>query len=386
MSWHWETTLMPRLKDGQLPKHTRHSSGQGRVVLSGETHYTGAWGPLEEPCAECKARYDELIGKWFVAGKRPLGLNEKGDTIGGLSRKYQAYGVARFRKRGEMTTHARRILRVCNMVRMVHERTLVTEFRPKDFKGLRAAWVATRSRKTVNSYAEVVVDMIRWGVAEDLVHPDILARLRAVDPLTKFDVGKPDPPRKLSVSPEELAWAVERIPKPACDILRLLDATGMRPGEACAMNLRDLDRSGECWVYRVTADYNKTEHHDRPRVVFLGPKAQSILEPYVERAERSSHGWIFTPRFGRRAGKEPYLPFALAEHLRDTLREHGKPVWTANALRHGAATRIRKAEGLEATRAVLGHSSPQTTLVYIDPEAHTADERESARRTALAMG
>ena len=43
----------------------------------------------------------------------------------------------------------------------------------------------------------------------------------------------------------------------------------------------DLDRSGEIWEYRPSS--HKTEHHDKKRVIFVGPKAQAVLFPYLER-------------------------------------------------------------------------------------------------------
>jgi integrase len=44
----------------------------------------------------------------------------------------------------------------------------------------------------------------------------------------------------------------------------------------------------------------------------------------------------------------------------------GVPAWSPNQLRHAAATRIRRELGLEAARAVLGHSSAQVTEIYAE--------------------
>jgi hypothetical protein len=42
-----------------------------------------------------------------------------------------------------------------------------------------------------------------------------------------------------------------------------------------------VDTSGEVWEYRPES--HKTEHHERQRVVFIGPKAQDVLRPYLLR-------------------------------------------------------------------------------------------------------
>lgn len=42
------------------------------------------------------------------------------------------------------------------------------------------------------------------------------------------------------------------------------------------------------------------------------------------------------------------------------------PKWFPHQLRHNAATRIRKEYGLEVARAVLGHSTMNTTEIYAE--------------------
>jgi integrase len=44
------------------------------------------------------------------------------------------------------------------------------------------------------------------------------------------------------------------------------------------------------------------------------------------------------------------------------------PDWKPNQLRHTAATILRREFGLEVSRCILGHSSPETTLVYAEAD------------------
>jgi transposase len=55
--------------------------------------------------------------------------------------------------------------------------------------------------------------------------------------------------------------------------------TGMRSGEVCIMRSREFDTSESPWVY--TPESHKTEHHGRTRRVYLGPRAQEILRPWM---------------------------------------------------------------------------------------------------------
>jgi len=73
----------------------------------------------------------------------------------------------------------------------------------------------------------------------------------------------------------------------------------------------DLDRSGDVWEYRPES--HKTEHHGRQRIIYIGPQAQQILLPYLQ---RDSEAHCFSPaesehrrhqkqRARRRTGVQP---------------------------------------------------------------------------------
>ena len=64
-----------------------------------------------------------------------------------------------------------------------------------------------------------------------------------------------------------------------------------------------------------------------------------------------------------RAYDRAFLPSA---HLGDDDRKQWKKEhrWTPNQLRHTAATVLRRAFGIEATRVVLGHTSSVVTEIY----------------------
>ena len=46
------------------------------------------------------------------------------------------------------------------------------------------------------------------------------------------------------------------------------------------MRTRDIDTSGKIWEYRPES--HKTEHHGKERVIFLGPRAQEIVRPFLK--------------------------------------------------------------------------------------------------------
>jgi integrase len=133
-------------------------------------------------------------------------------------------------------------------------------------------------------------------------------------------------------------------------MVRLQRLTGMRAGEVTQMRTGDLNTSGAVWEYRPWS--HKTEHHDRDRVVFLGPQPQETLKPWLR---TDLQAYLFSPR--RRAHR-----------------------WHPHQLRHTVATRIRQRFGLDAAQVVLGHSELGTTQVYAERNS------EAARDVMKAIG
>lgn len=66
---------------------------------------------------------------------------------------------------------------------------------------------------------------------------------------------------------------------------------GCRPNEVSIVRPIDVDRTKDVWLY--VPESHKTEHHDRQRIIAVGPKAQAILTPYLLREAES---YCFSPR------------------------------------------------------------------------------------------
>jgi len=181
-----------------------------------------------------------------------------------------------------------------------------------------------------------------------------------------------------------------------------------------------LDTSGAVWSYRPES--HKTEHHGRERVIFVGPKGQDVLRPYLLRdktaycfvpveserkrnaIKRENRQSPMTPSQARRRPKRhpkraPGDRYTTGSYRRSIERavdainrkrreEAGKatktmgvkvepsllPEWTPNQLRHSAATEIRKQFGLEAAQVTLGHSQADVTQIYAERDMGLAAE------------
>ena len=103
---------------------------------------------------------------------------------------------------------------------------------------------------------------------------------------------EPEPIRPVS---QHAIDAIEPfVSRPVWAMVQLQLFTGMRSGEVVAMRAADLNMSGAIWEYRPRS--HKTEHHGKQRVVFLGPRAQAVIEPFLI-ADMQAH--LFDPTEAR---------------------------------------------------------------------------------------
>ncbi len=73
-------------------------------------------------------------------------------------------------------------------------------------------------------------------------------------------------------------------------MIQLQLLTGMRSGEVVLLRPCDVDQSGTVWVYRPA--WHKTDYREIARTIFLGPRAQELLRPWLARAVES---FCFSP-------------------------------------------------------------------------------------------
>src|SRR5512135_941927 len=129
-------------------------------------------------------------------------------------------------------------------------------------------------------------------------------------------------------------------------MVELQRLTGMRPGEVCRMRACDLDTAGRVWVY--TPERHKTEHHGRERPIYLSPRAQEVLRPWL-RADPAAH--LFSPieaqeeRWAeqRRNRRSPMTPSHRARTRKAKPRRKPRDRYDANSYRHAVAYGCRKA-------------------------------------------
>jgi len=417
----------------RVPKYRLHKgSGQALVQIRGERIYLGKYGSEES-----QEKYRRLIAE-FLAGRdlssspaQPASCPDL--TINELILAYYKYAQSYYVKDGRPTREVGNIRATMRRLRAMCGRTVAKDFGPRDFKLLRESLIHEGlSRTYIGDCMGRIKRMFRWAASEELLPVSTYQALQTVDGLRKGRTAARETAPVLPVDNAIVEATLPHLPTVVADMVRFQRATGCRPGEVCILRPCDVDTSGLVWAYRPES--HKTEHHGRERVIFIGPQAQSVLRPYLLRAESAycfspteserqrreqAHRQRKTPlscgnrpgsnckskrkrTAGERYNKDSYrraihracdrafpptgelaqregetkkqwrsrLNPEQREQLKAWQAEHR---WSPNQLRHAAATEIRRRYGLEAAQVTLGHASANVSQIYAERDMAKAE-------------
>lgn len=256
------------------------------------------------------------------------------------------------------------------------------------------------ARKTINRYMCVLCNrLMPWALDEGLVRASVKAELSQVQPLKAFRTTARETPPIRPVTDDAVDAAIAVMMPNTADMVRVHRLTGMRPDEICNMRWQDIDQNCLPWVYRPS--HHKNEWRNKPRAILIGPQAREILLRHKETeypfspvaavyermqairaaAVSPSHQDRKNP-LAVRVPREHWDTGSYTQTIQDACDRAGIPRWSANQLRHSFATKVRRKFGIDATRAVLGHS---IGLKITDRYSFEAAEDETIEKAAPAV-
>lgn len=388
---------MPK-RSKRIPSYRLHkASGQAVVTLNGKDHYLG-----EYDTEQSKEKYDRLIAEWLIDSQVhiPSHCNEDTTlTINEIFLSYWEFAQQHYRKNGLATSERNLVRLALRPLTELYGKTPAQEFGPLALKTYRQKLIdKDLSRKVINKHVDRVKRFFKWACEGELIPSSVHHSLQTVSGLRK---GRSQARETESIKPvpeSDIDTALPLVNRQIAAMIKIQRVTGMRPCEVTIMRSCDLDTSGKIWSY--TPSSHKTEHHDRKRVIFLGPQAQSIITPFLKaeinaflfspidasdernRLRRMNRKTPMTPSQSRRTRKKNpkrlpgknYSTESYAHAIHKACKKAGVPAWGPNRLRHNAATFLRKEFGIEAARVVLGHSSAVVTEIYAELDQMKAAE------------
>lgn len=422
---------MPRKK---TPSYRFHKARNCAVVtINGRDHYLGAY---DSP--ESWEAYHRLVAE-HLADRREPPPPIPADaplTVTELIARYWRFAKTYYVKDDKPTSEVHVIKLALRFVRRLYGATPAREFSPKKLKAVREAMIAheiTRkvkvtdgatgtvtwerrvvrkglARKCINKLVGRVKRMFAWAVEEELLAVEVHAALVRVKGLKRGKSAARETPRVRPVPDEHVTAVLPLVPPLVRAMIQVQLLCGCRPQDVVQMRPADIDTTEAVWLYRPRR--HKTEHHnddgnpDLDRVIYLGPKSQEVLRPWLP---TDPQAYVFAPRrseelrnAGRKANRKSkmtpsqaarrptgrakaplrsYYPVgSYRQAIRRACRRAGIAVWLPNQLRHSRLTEIRSRYGLEAARVVGGHREVGVTQIYAE------QDRELARQVMGEVG
>ncbi|HBG77515.1 MAG TPA: site-specific integrase [Phycisphaerales bacterium] len=252
-------------------------------------------------------------------------------------------------------------------------------------------------RKVINKRISMICRMFKWAVSKQLCSIYTYQTLLTLESL-KFGRSTARESKKvLPVPVEHIEAVLPFLSQTVADMVRLQLLTGMRSTELCTLRPCDVDRSKDIWIYKPTK-FKNPHIENYERTVYLGKKAQAILEPYLLRLPGS---YCFTPEEAeRQAGRirhKKYQPCynrrsfytAVNRGIKACNKDIKKkykgveidsdkipliPHFHPHQFRHTQGTNVRAKMGLEVASASLGHKSLKISEVYAERDTSKAVE------------
>jgi integrase len=373
--------------------------------------WLGRWGSEAS-----RQKYLRVLAEWESSGRRldDHPATEPGAmTIAELCHAYREAAIVAY--------SASEVASVDKVIRLLLDysgATPAAAFGPKALRMIRSAMIDGRkredghwvrrpwSRSHINRQVHRVRRIFKWAASHELLAVSIYEALRTVEPLRRGRTAARES-APITCAPAEAIEAAKRyVSRQVAAMIDLQLLTGMRPGEVTSLRPCDIDAGGKVWLYRPIQ--HKGTWQDRGRTIYLGPRAQDVLAPFLGRridaycfcpAEADNerrdvlHALRITPmNQGNKPGthcatepeRQPGERYSVKSYGRSIARacsqadryakEAAKEAsvtiaagsrlvahWHPHQLRHNYATNVRREFGLEAAAILLGHASATVT-------------------------
>ena len=279
----------------RTPKYRLHKgSGQALVQINGERIYLGKHGSKES-----KEKFKRLVAEYLSSGqsRKPGVDGGPGQrftlSVNDLILAFWRHAKKRYVKNGLPTTEIHSFRTALGPVRDLYGREPATSFGPLALVACRLKLIeAGICRKRLNQHVSRIRSMFKWSVSREMVPETVWRALCSVEGLRIGEALEMPPVRAVS---DERIVAIENFVTPQVwAMVNLQIWSACRPGEACIMRAIDLNMQGKSWEYRPHS--HKGEHHDKERVIYLGPHAQEIIKPWLT---PELYAYLFSPKEAR---------------------------------------------------------------------------------------
>ncbi len=277
----------------RIPKYRHHKpSNRAIIELKGRQFPLGKYNSPES-----KEKYERVLAEYLHNGRKiPHWLDNKCQrlSITSLIADYFRHVKQQYENDGSEPPYVNNVKQATIILKSLYGSMPVNDFGPRCLKTVRNLMVDKGwRRKTVNTRVQIIIKMFKWGVSEEFVPVRVYQEIKTVEGLREGRTTAKESKKVLPV-PLDLVNAVQPyVSRQIWAIIQLQLLTGARGGEILPMRACDLDMSdNEIWIYQPLD--HKTAHLGKKRTIFLNPKAQEVIKPFL--IGRPISKPLFSPR------------------------------------------------------------------------------------------
>lgn len=188
---------------------------------------------------------------------------------------------------------------------------------------------------------------------------------------------------------QKIITGLEREPLKWRTLVHLLIDTGIRRGECCALQWKNIDFesgaitiAGNLCYTSAKGVYLDTPKNGRTRTIYAGGHTLALLRQLrLEQSMKAISAYVFT----REAGPEPMHPQSPTRYLKKFSERYGVPDLHPHKLRHTfASIAITNGADVASVSEALGHSDKAVTLrMYTHADQESISQAAQIVREAI---
>ncbi len=296
----------PSPSSNKIPSFRRHkASKQGFVDLNGKRLYLGRY---DSP--EARQKYHRVIAEWLAAG-RQLPTNPTTITVNELLARFWLHARTYYvTADGKPTCEINNLKQALRPVKKLYGEAKAVDFGPLALRVVRQHMVDKGlCRTNINKAVGRVKMVFKWAASLELIPPAVYHGLQAVSGLRRGRSAARESAPVKPVPQGRIDAVKPYVSRQVWAMIQLQLLTAARGGEVAAIRPCDIDTTGKIWIYQPVE--HKTAHHGHSRTIYLGPRAQEVLRPFLLRPQ-DPRPFELSPRLHRLDGPQGHRSRALA--------------------------------------------------------------------------
>ena len=149
------------------------------------------------------------------------------------------------------------------------------------------------ARRTVNHNVHRIVAIFKWAASHELVPAGVYERLKTLPALRRGATTARETEPIQPVAIEHVDAVRPYLSRQINALISLQLHTGARGGELFRLRPIDIQIREDTGIWRIEPTDHKTAHRGHARMIFLGPRSQDVIEPFL--AGRPVDAYLFSP-------------------------------------------------------------------------------------------